>query len=564
MVLRHHKVTSIALCLLVILASGCVVGPDYARPNLPFALNEFVTTHETQSSEAYEADDTPPLTSSHDIHGWWANLNDPMLVQLLADAKADNPSLLEAAARIKEANSRRDAATAAFWPQATQSSGYSRRRIAPGDSGQVGRRSGDPFDAYTFDIRASWELDLFGRIQRGIEATEARAVAQEENHRAVLVSLLADVATNYVDLRVLQHRLAIANSNLDVQRRNMQLASTRHEAGLVGLLDVKQAETVVRTTEALVPRLEEQIRLRLYRLAVLAGQTPSQQFVNEMGTGPIPVPKFGIHPGIPAHLVSQRPDIRRAEAELHAATADIGRAEGELYPQVTLVGNPTFDTSVIGDLYREQSFGYSLGPSVRWNIITMGRTRANIAATEAAAEQAEMRFRSAVLSAVEEVEAGAVSYRKARERVEVLTKATAAATESVQLSESTYQVGNSSFQRVVDAQRQLLQSQDQLATAYGEAVIAWIRTYRALGGGWKETVATDRQPLKSDDDRLARPHSAFGYDGTFQGFEGAEGAWVEHSFPYSTPAAEVRPVQPQPLPQPEVPTYGPGAGLRLK
>lgn len=478
---RHHMVSALLLAMLSVLAGGCIVGPDYARPDLPFSLENFIANEETGNPD-------PTGYTAADIHSWWENLNDPMLNQLLVQARNGNPSLQEAIARIEQASARIDVATAPFWPQVEHSSGYSRRRIAPGASSQIGRRSGDPFDSYTFDIRASWELDLFGRIQRGIEAAEARAVSQEENYHAVLVSLLADVATNYVDMRVLQHRLAIAKVNLDVQRKNMQLAETRRKAGLVGMLDVKQAETVVRTTEASIPRLEEQIRLRQYRLAILTGEPPSHGFVTRLGSGNVPVPTVGIQPGIPAHLVAQRPDIRLAEAELHAATADIGVVEGELYPQITLVGNPSFDTSRLGDLYREQSFGYSVGPSFRWDIITMGRTRANIAATEAAARQAELRFRSAVLSAIEEVEAGAFSYRKARERVDMLTKAVDAASESVQLSESTYQVGNSSFLRVVEAQRQLLQSQDQLASAYGEAVIAWIRTYRALGGGWDPTA----------------------------------------------------------------------------
>lgn len=476
--------TAVAMSLL----SGCIVGPDYERSGLPFELTSFAALNDTvQTTEDLEAEAVSSGVA--EVHEWWMNLNDPLLVQLLSQACQQNPGVLEASARIREARTRREIVIGSLWPQVTSDIGYAHRRIAPGSSGQEGRRSGDPFDSYTHNSRATWEIDLFGQIARNIEASDARAHAAQENYRDVLISLMAEIATNYVELRVLQHRHSIAEENLEVQSKNMEMADTRNKAGLVGLLDVKQAETTVRITEALLPSLEDQIRIRLNRLSILGGQPPSQEFYAYVGTGPVPQPAVGINAGIPAQLVRQRPDIRRAEKEVHAANADVGVAVADLYPQVSLLGSPSFDTPLFSKWYRSQSFGFSVGPSVRWNVFSMGRIINTIAAQEDVREQAEHRFKNSVLRAIEEVDSGLVSYRKAHERVVVLKNAAAAAAEAVGLSESTYQIGNSSFQRVVDAQRQLLQAQDQLAVANGDVVLAWIRTYRALGGGWLNAPA---------------------------------------------------------------------------
>ncbi len=476
-----------------LLVAGCVVGPDYERPNLPFDLNNFATTQDEEATdEKTEAETQAEAVNSSlsDVHSWWANLNDPLLTELLSRSCQENPGLLEAASRISQARSQREIVVGRLWPQLSGDLSYSRSRIAPFSSSQTGRRSGDTFDAFTNAYQATWEIDLFGQIERSIEAANARAHVAQEDYRDVLISLMSDIATNYVELRVLQHRHAIAKENIEVQTKNMELAETRNKAGLVGLLDVKQAETSVRTTEAMIPTLEEQIRLRLNRLSVLSGQPPSQQFYEYIGTGPVPTPLIGIRSGIPAQLVSQRPDIRGAEKELHAANADIGVAVADLYPRLSLIGNPSFDTAQFRNWFRSQSYGFSVGPTFQWNIFTMGRTLNAIEAQKAAREQAEMRFRNAVLLAVEEVDNGLISFRKSRQRAQTLEKAAAAAAESVGLSESTYQIGNGTFQRVVDAQRQLLQTQDQLATAHGDVVLAWINTYRALGGGWGNAPCT--------------------------------------------------------------------------
>ena len=476
-----------------LLVAGCVVGPDYERPNLPFDLNNFATTQDEEATdEKTEAETQAEAVNSSlsDVHSWWANLNDPLLTELLSRSCQENPGLLEAASRISQARSQREIVVGRLWPQLSGDLSYSRSRIAPFSSSQTGRRSGDTFDAFTNAYQATWEIDLFGQIERSIEAANARAHVAQEDYRDVLISLMSDIATNYVELRVLQHRHAIAKENIEVQTKNMELAETRNKAGLVGLLDVKQAETSVRTTEAMIPTLEEQIRLRLNRLSVLSGQPPSQQFYEYIGTGPVPTPLIGIRSGIPAQLVSQRPDIRGAEKELHAANADIGVAVADLYPRLSLIGNPSFDTAQFRNWFRSQSYGFSVGPTFQWNIFTMGRTLNAIEAQKAAREQAEMRFRNAVLLAVEEVDNGLISFRKSRQRAQTLEKAAAAAAESVGLSESTYQIGNGTFQRVVDAQRQLLQTQDQLATAHGDVVLAWINTYRALGGGWGNAPGT--------------------------------------------------------------------------
>jgi NodT family efflux transporter outer membrane factor (OMF) lipoprotein len=483
---------------------GCAVGPDFHRPRVPFALSNFAANQDADASQ-------PVAEFASDVDDWWANLNDPLLTELIVSACSQNPGLQEALSRVSQARSQRDVTLGGLWPQASSEISYARRRFAPESSGQEGRRSGDGFDSFRHSLNASWEVDLFGRLQRQVEGSDARADSALEDYRGVVVSLMADIATNYIELRVFQQRLSIAKENLKVQSGNLELADTRQKAGLVGLLDVKQAETVVGTTEALVPSLEQEIRLRLNRLSVLTGKPPSQEFYARIGVGAVPRPIAGIGTGIPAELIQQRPDIRRAEKDLHAATADIGAAVGELYPQISLVGSPSFDTSVFGDWYRSQSFGYSVGPSIRWNVFQMGRLINTVAAQEAARDQAELRFRASVLNAIEEVESGLITYRKSNDRVEALQRAAEAAAEAVGLSESTYQIGNTSFQRIVDAQRQLLQTQDQLASARGDVILAWVRTYRALGGGWQtdprlgHTPGQTTQQWSSSNGQLVAP-----------------------------------------------------------
>ena len=484
---------AMAICSSFTLFAGCIVGPDFQRPSVPFDVRSFANTQEPPSVEHPEA--VAAGGGRQDIHSWWRGLGDPLLVDLMVRACHNNPSVMEASARVAEARSIRESIVGTALPQIDTEIGFAHRRIAPASSGQEGRRSGDAFDSYTHNLRATWEIDLFGRIRRSVEASNARANVAEESYRDVLTSLMADVATNYVEMRVLQRRLAISRENAEVQTKNMKMARTRYKAGLVGLLDVKQAETGVQTTRAQIPGLEEQIRVRLHRLSTLIGQPPSQAFFAHLSEGSVPMPQIGIATGIPAQLVSQRPDVRLAEQDLHAATADIGVATAELYPQLTLLGSPSFDTAVFSQWYRSQSFGFNVGPTVRWNLFAFGRIMNTIEAQRAAADQAELRFRQAVLLAIEEVESGLVAYRKSQERAKVLSKAAEAAAEAVGLSESTYQIGRSTFQRVIDAQRQLLQSQDQLATARGDIVLSWIRTYRALGGGWGNSPCrTGQQP----------------------------------------------------------------------
>lgn len=476
-VLRLWKRT-LALSVTACIGAGCAVGPDFHRPALPFAMDQYA-----------EQESTGHFTMHSDsIHDWWMELNDPVLTQLITEACLENPGVQEAYSRIAQAGFRSEVAAGAMWPQASTDISYSRRRFAPGSSGQEGRRSGDSFDSFTQTLRASWEIDLFGRLQRQIEAADARHEVAVEDARAVIVSLMADIASSYVELRVLQHRLEIARQNAQVQSGNVDLARNRQKAGLTSLLDVKQAETTVGLTEATIPSLEQRIQQQMNRISTLVGRPPSQEFYAWLGTGPVPQPNRGVVAGIPAKLIQQRPDIRRAEKELHAATAEIGVAEGDLYPQLNLVGSPSFDSSLFSHWYRSQSFGFSVGPSIRWNLFQMGRLLNTVEAQEAARDQAEFRFRETVLRAVEEVESGLIEFRKSHERVIALERASSAAAEAVGLSEATYQVGNTSFQRVIDAQRQLLSAQDQLAQAQGSVTLSWIQTYRALGGGWLDNT----------------------------------------------------------------------------
>ena len=468
--------------------AGCLVGPDYTRPSLPAMQKQFFASLNLPSSaddvgEQVEVSTLP--IGEHDR--WWEQLDDSRLIVLIEHAVTNSMSLREAYYRVCEARSRRDAVALAPWPQLGVTGAFRRRssrsQISPANSG-VAPSTSQPFDVFSTGVNATWELDVWGRLRRSIEAEDNRWVGSVEDVRDVLVTLVSDVAVNYIDLRVLQMRLRISRANLKLQQRSLALATDRFDAGLVGALDVKQAEAILKSTQATVPALEEQISMRLHRLAVLLGTVPSRDLRDWIGEGPIPEYPGVIAAGVPCELVGQRPDLRSNERAMRAASAEIGVAVGNLYPNISLVGDLAWDATDFSQVFNNQTF-FSAGPSVRWNILTLGRTRRNIDIRRSQFQQTVYRFRESLLMAVEEVENGLVGIRRASERVKALDQAALAAEDALNISQETYEIGEANFQRVLDAQRQLLQTQDSLLNARGDVVRNFVLTYRALGGGWR-------------------------------------------------------------------------------
>ncbi|MGH7818907.1 MAG: efflux transporter outer membrane subunit, partial [Candidatus Binatia bacterium] len=342
---------------------------------------------------------------------------------------------------------------------------------------------------YTLGLSAGWEVDVFGRVRRSVESAGATVEASEEDHRDVLVALCAEVARAYVNVRTLQNRLKVAYVNLDSQAATVELTRVRLDGGVASGLDVAQAESVLASTRTTIPSVERELLQELNRLSVLLGENPGSVLVELADGGRIPVPPAALTVGFPAEVVRQRPDIRRAERELAAQTARIGIASADLYPRFTLLGSFAFDATHVSDLFTGSSRAYSVGPAVRWNVFDAGRIRGLIRAEEARAVQALAHYEQTVLRGLEEVESALVAYARLREERQAVGDAVRAAAFSLELATELYKDGLVDFQNVLDAQRTVLEFEDQLAVTDGAMVQSVVQLYRALGGGWKAVAA---------------------------------------------------------------------------
>jgi NodT family efflux transporter outer membrane factor (OMF) lipoprotein len=459
--------------------SACTVGPDYEEPELPDVPDEW----HTAATDGVLEGDAP-------IQTWWTVFDDPTLASLIDRAGSSNLSLREAVWRVEESRALRGVAAGERLPQVGLDG--SATRAEPSDNGPLGELAPDGLDAadlYDLGVGASWELDVWGRIRRQVEAADARVEASVEDYRDVLVTLYAEVATNYVDVRSLQLRLRLAHDNVDGQKNTLRLTQDRFDAGLVSALDVAQAESNLANTQSLIPQLEERLTVALNRLAVLLAANPGALDEELAGDVPIPVEPEGVTTRLPADLLRQRPDIRSAERRLASQTARIGVATAELYPQFSLTGFLGLQAADAGDLFSSSSVNWSIGLPVRWNLFAGGAIRSQIDAEKARTEQLLVNYERAVLLALEEVEDALVSYDKEIVRREHLVNSVDATQRSLDLVLTQYRAGLADFQNVLDTERSLLQRQDDLATSEGVVIKNLIDLYRALGGGWDPETA---------------------------------------------------------------------------
>jgi NodT family efflux transporter outer membrane factor (OMF) lipoprotein len=441
------------------------------------------------------ADALPP----GDLTRWWRYFNDPVLDGLIGVSWQQNLDLRAAGFRIAQARALRGVVRGGLFPQTDAVGSYNYRRTSSNANQFVTRDSlSESFDLFSAGFDATWEIDIFGKIRRSLEAADADIGVQVEDYRDVLVTLLADVAFNYVTVRVLQEQLEIARANLAAQRQTLDLVRRRHEAGLVGRLDVAQAESNAHTTASTIPPLEEELQVALNRLSILLGQPPARDLAAWIGKGPLPADPGLLALGVPADLVRRRPDIRRAENEVAASSARIGVAVADLYPQLTIGGTITVDSRSFSSLFEPASLAHSVGPAFRWDVLNFGRVRNNIWLERARHNEALVNYQSAVLLAVEEVENGLVGYQRSLERVASLTSAAHAAREAVRLGRTQYDRGLINFQTLLDSERQRLQSEEQLAITRGAVLTSLIRTFKALGGGWEAPPPAVTSPGQAD------------------------------------------------------------------
>jgi len=467
--LWNTLVTRSALGLLI---AGCAVGPNYRVPEIetPDAW------HQALAAGLQEGEG--------DLRTWWTTMEDPLLDSLVARANAGNLDVHQAVANLEEAAALRGIARGEFFPAIGGTSDVALDRQSEDIVSVVPppRTRSDSF--FSLGLDSSWELDVWGRIRRSVESANASLQASLEDYRDTLVILYANVGISYVEVRTLQQRVRYANENIAIQRSTLGLTQDRNRAGLVGDLDVRQAEENLANTEAFLPVLEQSLARAIHRLGVLLGELPGSLYPELAPPGPVPKPPANILVDVPTDLLRQRPDLRSAERALAAQTAQIGVATADLFPRFALLGTFAFEGIRGDDFLSWSNRAFAFGPSVRWNLFEGGRIRANIDAEKARTEQALYFYEQTVLRAYEEVENAMVAYVQETERRDALERSATAAAQAVELVDTLYRTGLTDFQNVLDTQRSLFVRQDELAESEGLVVQNLIRVYKALGGGW--------------------------------------------------------------------------------
>ena len=472
---RCRRGACVAALLAVALGGCAAVGPDYSEPQLAVPAGWSAGT-------GTDAMDAVLLAR------WWHGFGDPVLDRLVADALAANLDLAQARARLREARARRGVAGAALAPSVDASLSGSRSR----SSGQSG--SGSTRELYSAGFDASWELDVFGGVRRSVEAAQADLEASVESLSDTRVSLAAEVALNYIDLRTAEQRLAIAEESIASRGENHQIIRWRQQAGLVSELDLAQATTDLESTRAVLPPLRTAVTEAKNRLAVLLGRNPGELESLVHADRPIPLAAGEIVAAIPADTLRQRPDVRVAERRLAAQTARLGEAEAARYPSLRLSGSLGLEALELDALADRDANTRSLFGGITAPVFNAGRIAANIEIQDALVEQARLAYRAAVLAALEEVENALTAVANTDARRAKLAEAAAAARTTLAIAEYRYASGLADFLSVLDAQRTQLSLDEQLAGSTGELARAQVRLYKALGGGWSTEPLPAKEP----------------------------------------------------------------------
>lgn len=456
----------VAAPLCVLALAACSVGPNY-RPPAPGALSV---------PDAYYGRAAQPAPA--ELASWWARFDDPLLARLIGEASAGNLDLAQAGSRLVQARESLIQARAGLVPTVGASAG-------------AGRDFGPGNDRSSFNVGAdaSWEIDLFGRIRRGVEAAGADAEAVYYDREALRVAIAAEVATNYIQARLAQERLALARDTLAIADDNLQIAGWRVEAGLVSSLDSEQARAARAQTAASIPTIENAFTSATYRLAVLTGRAPGALTAELTEAKPIPKGPADVAVGIPADTLRQRPDVRSAERGLAAQTARIGVAEAQLYPALRLSGNIGTAAFSLGGLFEAITGG--IFSSLSQTLFDGGRLRSQLRSQQAATEGALAAYRQSVLTSLEDVENALLALNSARARQAQFAIALEAANNSAILARIQYRSGLTDFRQLLETERSLLSARDGLVGSRGDEALALVQLYRALGGGWDPNAAPD-------------------------------------------------------------------------
>ncbi len=416
---------------------------------------------------------------AQDLSRWWSRFNDPALSRIIADAFKNSPSMASASARIKESQARRGGAVAALFPSLSGSTAA---------NSNTSKTQGSAWSADTFyaaGLRASWEVDLFGKNRSAVENAAAQVGATEENFCSVQASLASEIAIAYTNLRVDEAALEVLRRTVKTREETSKLASWRARAGEADALEANQALSSLEQARAGIPALEQSIAQTHNLLALLAGQTPgSLDGILSSGKKTIPNPANSLSIGIPADTLRQRPDVRVAGYQMLAAAASTRSAAAERFPSLNLTGTLGVTAPTVGKLFNPETASAGIIAGLSGPIFDAGRIRSNIKALNAVEEQTFQTYRGTILTALSEVEDSLIACRSTTERLAILEKATAAAREAAELAQQRYQAGVTDISTVLDAQRSLLGLEGSLFNVRANRTIAYIQLYKALGGGW--------------------------------------------------------------------------------
>jgi NodT family efflux transporter outer membrane factor (OMF) lipoprotein len=462
------------------LLAGCVVGPNFTAPDAktPAAWHDAAAA----SSGARLATDADPDPA------WWLTFNDPLLSSLIERATRGNPDVQIAVIRIAEARANERAAAAAGLPKLSGDVNYARADLGQGFTTLDALTK--PVNIYLGALDASWELDLFGKVRRSVESARAAADAAVGNRDDALVTLEAEVAQTYAQLRAAQASRDTAQEDFDTEQQVVALTRERAGQGLVTDLDVENAMTTLGTTEAALAQYDRQIAASMNGLAVLVGEPPGALDA-ELGTAaPIPPVPPRVPIGLPSSLARRRPDIRVAEADLHRQTAELGVATAEFYPDVSLTGILAIDGTRPKQLTQWADKFYSLGPSISVPIFQGGALRANLKLAKAEQAEAAVAYRKTVLNALQDVDNALAAYRTELRRHEALDRTVDAQTVALELARDQYKNGVSTFIDVLTAENSLAQQHQLLIDSTLSLTTDVVNLYKALGGGWQSPGGT--------------------------------------------------------------------------
>lgn len=464
--------TFYSLGLSVLIFSGCLVGPDYQRPET------IVSDTYTQIDPSLGVQESPEA----DLTDWWKNINDPVLNELITKAtmmegsSGGSLTLREMAWRIQQDRAQVGITRSELFPQC-QADGAYKLYKNPGSS--------DANEQWNLGTSMAWEVDVFGRLRRYTEASLAELEAQTDLYWDAYIILLSDIATQYITARLYQEEISIAEENIVIRKRTLRLTEDMFEVGSSNNLDVVQARGQLQGIEAELPAFRSGLRVALNRLSVLTGQAPGA--VDELMAEERALPKVPekLLIGFPAELLRRRPDVRAAEQTLIAQNARIGGAKGDLYPIFSITGMFGLQANSIGNLWSSDSIAASVSPGFTWNILNFGKYRSAVRLQEAAFQERAAVYQETILRAAEEVDNSLSSYVNEKDRTQKLSLAVASYDKALKYSEQRYKNGTSDFQRVLDAQRNKLEYDLLFVKSRANSIIHLIDLYRALGGGWE-------------------------------------------------------------------------------